>query len=150
MTGVALDTNLLLLFIVVEATGRVTGKRLKAYSLSDFVILQDRMVGMDRFVVAPNVWTEVSNIWDFGIEGDERREIQQVMEALIRNTLEVAIPSKTVVDDPDFDRLGLTDCVWLAVLDKQTTLLTGDVALCDAALSRGLKAVNFTHLRNFD
>jgi hypothetical protein len=150
MTAVALDTNLLLLFVVGEATGRVTGKRLKAYTDDDLNVLQTCLQGVDRLVATPNVWTEVSNIWKFGIDGDFRREIQEFLTDLIRNTLELTTPSRDVIDDPDFDRLGLTDCVWLAVLDQQTTLLTGDVALCDAALSRGLRAINFTHLRNFD
>jgi hypothetical protein len=150
MTAVALDTNLLLLFIVGEATGRVAGKRLKAYTDDDLEVLRSCLRGVERLVATPNVWTEVSNIWDFGIEGEFRREIQQFLTDLIRNSLEIAVPSKDVIDDPDFERLGLTDCIWLSVLDRGTTLVTGDVALCDAALSRGLKAVNFTHLRNFD
>jgi hypothetical protein len=149
MTAIALDTNLLLLFIVGEATGRVAGKRLKAYTDDDLDVLRSCLQGVERLVATPNVWTEVSNLWDFGIEGDLRREIQQFLTDLIRTSLEIAVPSRDVIDDPDFERLGLTDCAWLSVLDQRITLLTGDVALCDAALSRGLKAINFTHLRNF-
>jgi hypothetical protein len=150
MTAVALDTNLLLLLVVGEATGRVVGKRLKAYTNEDLGLLYECLSGADRIVVTPNVWTEVSNIWDFGISGELRRDIQAALTNLIRGSLEIFKPSRDIVDDPDFERLGLADCVWLSALDKQTTFFTDDLTLCDAALSRGLKAVNFTHLRTFD
>jgi hypothetical protein len=149
MTVLALDTNILLLWIVGVATGRVLGKRLKAYSDDDLAILQTCIDGHDRFIVTPNVWTEVSNIWDYGIDGIARRTIQQTLSDAIQLNLEFSKPSREIAADPDFDRLGLTDCAWLAVLDQTTTLITDDVALCDTAVSRGLKAVNFTRLRAF-
>jgi hypothetical protein len=150
MTALALDTNILLLWIVGVATGRVLGKRLKAYSDADLSILQTCIEGHDRLVVTPNVWTEVSNVWDFGIDGSARRTIQQVLSSAIQSSLEISKASREIAVDPDFDRLGLADCAWLAVLDQDTTLLTDDVALCDTAVSRGLKAVNFTRLRDFN
>ena len=108
------------------------------------------MAGYDRILSTPNVWTEVSNIWDFGITGEWRNTIPDVMRALISNSVEIAKPSRDVIEDPDFWRLGLADCVWLSVLDRDTILLTDDVPLHDIALSRGLSATNFTRLRNFD
>jgi hypothetical protein len=149
MTALALVTNILLLWIVGAATGRVLGKRLRSYSEVDLPILQTCIEGHHRLIVTPNVWTEVSNIWDFGIDGLARRTIQQTLSDAIQSSLEIAKASREAAADPDFDRLGLTDCAWLAVLDRDTTLLTDDVALCDTALSRGLKAVNFTRLRDF-
>jgi hypothetical protein len=150
MSAVALDTNLLLLFAVGRATGGVVGKRLKSFTDDDLSVLARCLEGCDRLVVTPNVWTEVSNIWDFGIEADWRRDVTETIAQMIKSSFEVVRASKDVVDDPEFSRLGLTDCVWLSVLDNQTTLLTDDLALWSIALSRGLKAVNFTQLRNFE
>jgi hypothetical protein len=150
MTAIALDTNLMLLLVIGRATGRVVGKRLKAFSRDDLGILGACIERCDRLIVTPNVWTEVSNIWDFGIDAAWREAVSETMIDLIKTTIEVVRPSRDVVDDPEFARLGLTDCAWLSALDNRTTLLTDDLALCQIALSRGLKAVNFNELRNFD
>ena len=69
MSAVALDTNLMLLLVVGTATGRTIGKRLKNFSDEDFVVLQTCLDGVDKLIATPHVWTEVSNIWNFGIEG---------------------------------------------------------------------------------
>lgn len=149
MTAVALDTNILLLLLVARATGRVLGKRLKAFTDDDIAILDGCLSSSDRLVTTPNVWTEVSNIWPWGIEGDGRGAVFSNLIETIKGSIELVQASKDVLDDPEFGRLGLTDCVWLAVLDPETTLLTDDLALYNIALSRGLKVVNFTHLRDF-
>lgn len=138
------------MLIAGTAAGRVVGKRLKAFTDSDLPVLQQCLAGSDRLIVTPNVWTEVCNICDFGIVGQLKQDVRVALSNLIGDTIEVYKASNEIVDDPDFRRLGLAGCVWLSVLDAETTLLTDDAALCDAALSRGLKAVNFTHLRDFD
>ena len=149
MTAIALDTNLLLLLVIGRATGEAAGKRLKGYDDADLDILEKCLTGCDRIVVTPNVWTEISNICGFGIEGTWLAQIQDNIVQTIHASMEIGRPSSEVTADPEFGRLGLTDCVWLAVLDAETTLLTDDLALCNTALSRGLKAVNFNHLRDF-
>lgn len=150
MSAVALDTNLLLLLVIGTATGDAAGKRLKNFTSEDFQLLCDCFSDGDRLVVTPNVWTEVSNMWGFGIEADWRPRIAAQLADMIRGSIEIVRPSRDVIDDPDFARLGLTDCVWLNVLDQEMTLLTDDLALYQIALSRGLRAVNFTHLRSLD
>ena len=150
MSRIALDTNLLLLYVFGVATGGPRGKRLDRYRREDFNLLKTVVSNYDNILSTPNVWTEVSNIWDFGVGDRWRRDVPAVMSRLISKHVEIAIPSKEVVDDPDFGRLGLADCVWLAVLDADTLLLTDDLALHAIALSRGLRTTNFTHLRNFD
>jgi hypothetical protein len=150
MKRIALDTNLLLLYVVGLATGGANGKRLKSYNVEDFKLLSMLIADYDQIVTTPNVWTEVSNMWPYGIVGEWQRDIPAVMGVLIKKGMEFVRPSRDVVDDPDFGWLGLTDCVWLAVLDTETVLVTDDVPLHAIALSRGLTAKNFTHLRNFD
>jgi hypothetical protein len=150
MKAIALDANLLLLLVIGTATGKVVGKRLKSFTEDDLGLLLDCIAPCDKLVTTPNVWTEVSNLWDFGIEGEWLRSIPQTMALMIKMYTEVSIPSAQVADDPDFVGLGLADCAWLKILDQETTLLTVDVPLFEIALSRGLKAVNFTHLRKFD
>ncbi|MEQ1650826.1 MAG: hypothetical protein ABL898_19795 [Hyphomicrobiaceae bacterium] len=150
MSAIALDTNLLLLLVVGQATGAAVGKRLKSFSDDDYQLLLEFVSNYDRLIITPNVATEVSNIWDFGLGGDWRRQVPVVLAHVIQQSLEISKPSKDVVEDPEFARLGLADCAWLGVLDQETTLLTDDVALWNVASSRGFRAVNFTSLRNFD
>lgn len=150
MPAAALDTNLLLLFLVGSSTGQVVGKRLRAYTRDDIPVLLSCLEGQDRLITTPNVWSEVSNVWDWGVEEPRRSEVYRAMVSTIGTAVEIIRPSRDVLSDPEFPRLGLTDCVWLAVLDTETTLITDDLALCNIALSRGFRAVNFTELRDFD
>ncbi len=150
MTAVALDTNVLLLLLVGRATGRVIGKRLKSYTDDDYHILTEWIGAYDQIVTTPNVWSEISNIWSWGIERDLRRDVIRVVTEVVRDSVEIIRPSKEIVVDEEFERLGLTDCVWLSVLDENVVLLTDELPLYQIALSRGKKAQNFTHLRNLE
>ncbi|MGI9478901.1 MAG: hypothetical protein ACR2PI_19525 [Hyphomicrobiaceae bacterium] len=152
MTGIALDTNLLLLFVIGSAIGDAVGKRLKSYTQDDWVVLRSYLEQADRLISTPNVWTEVSNICTFGVKGDWEHRIRENLILSIHGAIEIIRPSCDVTDDPEFAHLGLTDCVWLAVLNDEDdiVLLTDDVPLYNVALSRGLNVKNFTHLRELD
>ena len=57
------------------------------------------------------------------------------------------VPSGEAVQAAEFGRLWLTDAAILAALANGHVLLTTDFALYDAALRRGLSAINFNDLR---
>ncbi len=59
---------------------------------------------------------------------------------------EIFAPSAEGVEDIAYPRLGLTDATLLAALEDHD-ILTTDLDLYLAALHRGRKAINFTHLR---
>ena len=150
MTAIALDTNLLLLLIVGTAIGDVVGKRLKSYSRQDWDSLQSYLVDADQLISTPNVWTEVSNICTYGIHKDWHRKVHETLASTINGAVEIVRASRVVAANPEFSRLGLTDCVWLSVLDdnRDTVLLTDDLPLYHFALSHGFKVKNFNHLRD--
>lgn len=152
MTAIALDTNVLLLLIVGTAIGDVVGKRLKQYTRQDWDILQGYLVDTDRMIATPNVWTEVSNICTFGIHKDWHRKVRETLATTIGGAVEVVCASREVAANPEFARLGLTDCAWLSVLsdNKELVLLTDDFPLYHFALSQGFKVENFNHLRRLD
>jgi hypothetical protein len=102
MSAYALDTNLLLVLVVGTATGGVAGKRLKSFTLDDLQTLQTCLSDCGRLVVKPNVWTEVSNIWDFGMEAEWHRTIPIVLANMINGSIELIHPSKDVIHDPEF------------------------------------------------
>ena len=150
MTRVALDTNLLLLFVVGRATGRVLGSRLKSYSLEDYKLLASQIEPYERIVTTPHVLTELTNIYDRGIDGDLRRLVGEVIGDVIATATECFRPSRSIAVDPEFKRLGLADCAWLLLLESDTDLLTDDLVLYNVARSRGHAAINFTNLRDFN
>jgi hypothetical protein len=150
MTRIALDANILLLLVIGRATGAVNSKRLRQYTNDDIAILDACLEGHERLVVCPHVLTEVSNIARFGLEDEWRTSVPNYLAALLQLAIEVREPSKDIVRDPEFIRLGLADCALLNCLDPDTTLVTDDIAVHQIALSRGLRAVNFTELRTFD
>lgn len=56
-------------------------------------------------------------------------------------------PSNLVIKEPEYMRLGISDCALLRCLDTSTPLLTVDLNLYTAALHRKLTALNFNHCR---
>lgn len=150
----ALDSNLALLLVVGQVDRRLIDghKRLGSFTARDFDILIGMVASTDKIVTTPNVLTEVSNLASFGIVEPARTEITRSLKHLVEKFDERYVPSGevTVAFAPEFARLGLTDAVWLSCLGKTTTLVTADLDLYLASLSRGLTALNFNHLRDRD
>ena len=150
MRNVAIDTNLLLLLIIGEASRSFIGrhKRLKAYLPADFDLLCQFISHAEQLIVTPNALTEVSNLADNGVLEPLRSEISNVFRSHVARFTERYHNSRLVMNDAAFGRLGLTDSAWLVTVDSETVLLTSDLDLYLAALDRGISAYNFTHLRS--
>jgi hypothetical protein len=149
MRKVAVDTNLLLLLLIgsVAPDFIEKHKRLRAYTLADFRILEEDLQSADSLMATPNILTELSNLAAYGVSEPLRTKILEAMRIVISGMQESYQMSSRVVDLPEFNRLGLSDCAWFGALDLETELLTDDLALYLAALRRGFRARNFTHLR---
>lgn len=143
---VILDANLLLL-LVVGGTDRdyiERHKRLRAYESRDYDLLCEAIAGFGEIVVTPNVLTETSNL----LRQDRRRSQLSRAFALVVQRLEEAYrPSAAIVGHAAHTRLGLTDCGLLDLAESADTLLTADLDLYLTALSAGMEALNFSHLR---
>lgn len=146
---IALDTNLILLLAVGRAERGLIArhKRLQRFSEIDFDILIAELSRTRALITTPNAMTEVSNIVDFGLSGASRARVIKSVQELAMNCLEAYRPSGSLVVRAEFERLGLADCAWLAILDPETTLLTVDNDLYLAALNQGAEAINFDHVR---
>jgi hypothetical protein len=143
-----LDTNLLVLLVVGSASLTYLGvhKNVKAYSVTDFRLLQGIVLSSHKIFTTPNILTETSNLArQFGRPARDR--ITQLLAAMIEPLEEIYIESRVVAQRPEFERLGLTDCAILDALEPTHTLLTADLDLYLAALKQGNQAVNFNHLR---
>ena len=148
---VAIDSNLLLLLVVgmTEKEYVSKHKRLQAFTLSDYDLLQEQLTVATEIVVTPNTLTETSNLIDH--IGDPARsriysKLRQLLE--LPETREIHVDSRAASSRTELPRLGLTDCALLEVCAAGTLLITVDVKLFLAAFGHGNKALNFNHLRS--
>ena len=150
-SSVALDSNLLLLYIVGCASRDYIAKhkRLKAYSTEDFESLIKELSAASSVKVTPNTLTETSNLIDH-IAEPARGLIYETFESFLAlpESDEQYVPSKHAAAAPELPRLGLTDCVLLRLCADGVPLLTADLPLYLAAVARGAAATNFNHLRD--
>ena len=130
MNAVALDTNLLLLLIIGQASQTLVGrhKRLSAYELHDYNLLVETLAGL-------------------GVAEPPRTRIYEILRFFVEHSNERFSESARVVTEPEYARLGIADAAWLGLLDEKMTLLTDDEALYRAATHRGFEVVNLNHLR---
>jgi hypothetical protein len=143
------DSQLLLL-LVVGIGGRADmagSKRLcSQYSEIDFERLVKFVMQFDRIPTLPNILTEVSNfIGDSDMPRTNRA--RAALKAIIQNAVEVHQPSESVVQQQEFDWLGITDTAQLLLLESGHSLITNDRRLYAAALNRGLQAIVLSEIR---
>jgi hypothetical protein len=142
-----LDTKLLVL-LTVGLTSRLyieRHKRLRPYTLRDFIILSEVIAHADGLLVTPNTVTEASNF--LGYIGDPARSrIYQRFSSLIDAVTEQYVPSSVAVGDVQFTRIGITDAAILKLVDSPM-LITDDLVLYLEATRRGYSVINFTHYR---
>ena len=145
---VLLDSMLLSLFVVGTASrGYISKhKRLQQFKEIDFDLLVDNVSRASGLLLTPNTLTETAN-WAKMIAEPARSDVASTFQAMVVTLEERYIPSRDAVRSAEFGRLWLADAAILAALANGHVLLTTDFALYDAALRRGLKAINFNDLR---
>jgi hypothetical protein len=150
MRRVAIDANLLLLLVVgaVAPDFVARHKRLKSFDYDDYQLLCSIIADAEAIVSTPNVATEVANIVGFGVHEPLRSALFARLEAWLPTLLEHYQATSLAVAEPEFIRLGLSDCAWFGCVDRETELITADLELYLAALQRGLTVTNFAHLRH--
>ncbi len=150
MLTVALDSNLLLLYVVGSASRHYIAahKRLRAYSVTDYDLLVEQLGFVSTLLVTPNTLTETSNLIDHIGEPARSRIYEYFCKLLtLAEVKETYVPSERAAALADLPRLGLTDCTLLSLCAQGIPLLTVDIHLFLAASRQG-KAVNFNHLRD--
>lgn len=146
---VALDTNLLLLFLIGEVRpGMISQhKRLRAFSPGDYELLREFVSDAD-FVATPNSMTETANLLVNGVWEPARSLLLQALRTYADQATEIYVASAEAAQRDEFLRLNLADSAWLAALDKETAFVTVDLNLYLAAFDCGVEAVNFNHMRD--
>ena len=141
------DSNLLVL-LVVGATDRgliAKHRRLRNFTEEDYETLLGLVNQIDQILVTPNTLTEASNL--LAQHGEpERSRFFEVLRILIEENEEIVVTSKTASQNAEFKRLGLTDAGLLEVISNSNPLITVDLALYLAAISKESgSAYNFRH-----
>jgi hypothetical protein len=114
---------------------------------ADFDLLIELIGSTNRIVATPNSITEASNVAGYGLSEELRAQVYRRLGTVIEGLDERYEPSNLVIKEPEYMRLGISDCAWLRCLDTSTPLLTVDLDLYTAALHRKLTALNFNHCR---
>ena len=148
--GYFVDANLLILLIVGRVGEEFISKhvRLQQFIVEDYRILRNLLDGVDQVFVTPNTLTETSNL--LAQHGEpERSRFFDELRFTIEKSREIHVVSEVASQNREFRRLGLTDAALLEVATVETPLLTVDLDLYLAALTKNLDtAVNFRHIQN--
>lgn len=142
-----IDANLLTLLVVGATSTALIAKHKKtrAFVAGDYDLLVAHADQMAVLII-PNVATETSNLIGFHAD-PERKRLFATLRVLLASFCERCVPSVAAAMQPEFERIGLTDAAILIASDE-AEILTTDNGLCIAAQKRGLRAVNFNHLRD--
>jgi rRNA-processing protein FCF1 len=156
------DTNLLLLYLV-GSFRRDQITRLcttRAYTENDFDILQRVVDFLGGIVTTGHILAEV-NALTSNMKQQQQQNKKGIdslrQQFLSRFAQEIPVLNEKLFEcsgfstDSLFAKLGLTDTgiAHIASL-HQFLVLTDDFGLYGALISRGIPALNFTHLRSFD
>lgn len=149
-----LDTNLLLLLIVGSESPDLIPKckRLTDFTPDDFELLAGIVGQFGCLVTTPNIATETNNL-----ARQTKGAAADAWATRFRLDLagfpEVVISTRDAVQDPSFDRVGLTDVATaltaLRMADRRPMVLTTDFDLCTVLEARGVDAQNFNHVRHW-
>ena len=146
--GVLVDANLLVLLLV----GRVNRRRIPAFkrtqnfTIEDSELLEHLVAWFGKLFATPHVLSQVSDLAD--LPGKDLREIRQLFKLVVEEQIEETYdPSRALVADSLFERLGLTDAAIATVCSRGILVLTADVELQLALQRRGADALNFNHVR---
>lgn len=145
--GVLVDTNLLVLFLV----GRVNRQRIRNFkrtgdfTIGDYDLLVRLIDWFGKLIATPHVLSQVSDLTD--LTDNELTKIRELFKMLVENIEESYDPSRLLVRDPAFKRLGLTDAAIATVCSRGVLVLTADAQLHVALQERDIDALNFNHIR---
>ena len=149
--GYFIDANLLVLLIVGRVGEEFIAKhsRLQQFVEEDYRILRNLLDIVDQVFVTPNTLTETSNL--LAQHGEpERTRFMERLRTVVQESGEIHVVSEVASQNREFRRLGLTDVALLEVATLETPLLTVDLDLYLAALTKDRDtAVNFRHIQNF-
>ena len=149
MSGsIAIDTNLLVLFVVGAASRSFipTHRRCGDFAATDLDLLNFLIKDADDIVLTPNTLSETSNLIGYTYE-TARLAIFAIFQQIIESMGERYLPSQKAAARKEFPRLGLTDAALLEIAKDGAVVLTNDIHLFLAVENAGCSAINFNDAR---
>jgi len=144
----ALDTNLLLLWLVIETDQALlrTYKRVSTFEESDARLLASELQPFETVVTTPHVLAETTNLLDHA-PLYRRSALFDTLRRFIDGHQEWYEEARTLCRLESFMNLGLADTALLSV-SRRATVITVDWRLAGKIELQGGRVVNFNHLRN--
>ncbi|MES2390059.1 MAG: hypothetical protein V4555_00350 [Acidobacteriota bacterium] len=142
-TPIALDTNLLLLWLVGRTDPSLLHqhKRVSQFQRRDLQRLEDMTELCSGFVTTPHVLTETNNFLDHGAK-HRREDLLTTFSRYIDVAEEVREPARLLCRQSSFRQFGLSDA-GLLTLSTRCAILTDDFRLAQFILNKGGMAQSF-------
>jgi rRNA-processing protein FCF1 len=149
-TGVILDTNILLLYVVGSFDPRIipSFKRTKTFAIEDFSTLAN-VIRNTRILTTPSILTEVSNFVG-QLPDNQRFDCFDILENAINQSVEYYIESAFIAKMSEFRRFGLTDAGIQHLAQAKRLVLTDDFRLSQYLGSIQIEVLNFNHIRTLN
>lgn len=149
-SGVLLDTNLLLLYVVGAHDRDLIArfKRTAAFTSEDFQILTDTLDSFAHILTTPHILTEVSNLTGQFAE-PLKQAVFRTFAAAIGMLTEFQTPARQISAHPAFPRFGVTDIAILHSSRGECLVLTDDFRLSQYLAHERIDVLNFNHLRSY-
>lgn len=147
--GALVDANLLVLFLVglVNKQRIPKFKRTQNFTVDDFDLLSRLISQLGRLIATPHVLSQVSDLTD--LHGRELDQVRRKFGVIVEQMEESYDPSRVLVADSIFARLGLADAAIAKVCSRGILVVTSDLDLHLAVQQHGADALNFNHIRHF-
>ena len=145
---ILIDTNALVVLLIGHIDSKLINKhkRTSIYEEQDFYDLLS-IIGSDKVVVLPNIWTEVDNLLNNFGGNHKYQYIVKIIE-MMKSTSEKFIDSLIGAESDSFIDLGLTDSLILKYAKECKLLVTSDSRLSDYAVANGIKVYDLVKNRN--
>ncbi len=146
--GLLIDTNLFLLLLIGATNQRRIEKfsRTDKFSVADYRLLAYVVGQFKTVLTTPHVLTEVSNLAKLG--NPELTTLRGRFRDIVERTEEIYEASRTVMAEPTFAALGLTDAAITLAAKRPMLVLTDDLELYRVLFRHGVDVINFNHLRS--
>lgn len=150
-TGVLIDTNLLLLYLIgtYDPEKISAFKKTCEFNLEDFRLL-DRLIGLfPRIFTTPHILTEVS---DFAAQfkSTDKAKTNSALFAVFAKSIsvfdEIYEASSDISKKPEFLLFGLADAGIISI-GKKYLVLTNDSRLYGYLQGKDIDTINLNHLR---
>jgi hypothetical protein len=147
-TGILLDANLMVLYIVGSYDIHLIGKhkRTDTFIKDDFTFINRLLKNFATRITTPHILTEVSNLTE-GLLQHSDKGFATHFRNIIPHHHEQYETSVNLSGIPAFPKFGLADSSVMQVAQDGNLVLSVDSRLCSYLSNIGLPAFNYNHIR---